>query len=254
MDVSEKRKLRDGFFKRIGQNVDFFKEVLDLASDLCINMKDANGRIMALNRKNCEVCNVADEWDAIGLRSTDLFSPVYANTYMALDNEALQSGVPVRDRVTCWPADRSNCMMISNLYPLKDNRGRIVGTLHAYRLSRDVAHPDAIGYRKMRAAFDYIQAHYAETVKIDQLAQEAGMSISSFKREFKRVFEISPGEYLQTIRLNAVRTMLETTDASLATIAAETGFFDQSHLTRIFKKHRGMSPGQYRLKHAKRAN
>ena len=254
MNLAEKRKLRDRFFKRIGQNIDFFKEVLDLTSDICINMKDASGRIMALNHKNCEVCNIANEWDAIGLRSTDLFSPVYANTYMSLDNEPLQSGRPVRNRVTCWPADRSNCVMISNLYPLKDAKGTVVGTLHAYRLSRDVAHPDARGYRKMRVAFDYIQAHYAEPVKIDKLAQEACMSLSSFKREFKRVFEISPGEYLQTVRLNAVRTLLETTDASLATIAAETGFFDQSHLTRIFKKHRGLSPGQYRLEHAKRAN
>ena len=45
------------------------------------------------------------------------------------------------------------------------------------------------------------------------------------------------------------RKLLETTDMLLSDIAVETGFFDQSHLTRIFKKERGMTPGEYRRNH-----
>ena len=60
------------------------------------------------------------------------------------------------------------------------------------------------------------------------------------------------GRYLTTIRLNAVRKLLETTDKLVSEIAAETGFFDQSHLTKIFKRERGITPGEYRRHH--RAN
>ena len=51
------------------------------------------------------------------------------------------------------------------------------------------------------------------------------------------------------MRVNAVRALLENTDKLLSGIAAETGFFDQSHLTRIFKKERGVTPGLCRRRH-----
>ena len=80
-------------------------DVLRTSRDVCVNIKDAEGRIMALNRRNCEVCNIRREIDAIGKRSDDLFAPVYASTYMALDRAALAAKKPIRGRVTCWPAD-----------------------------------------------------------------------------------------------------------------------------------------------------
>ena len=58
-----------------------------------------------------------------------------------------------------------------------------------------------------------------------------------------------PARYVNLTRVNAARALLENTDKLLSEIAAETGFFDQSHLTRIFKKERGVTPGQYRRRH-----
>ena len=131
MRKANKRRLRDRFFKEIGPNAEIFKAMFDSAPLLCIYMKDAEGRIMALNRRNCDVCNIKDEWDAIGLKSSESFPSPYAEDYMAIDRE-----------------------------------------------------------------------------------------------------------------------VLETTDRLLTDIAVETGFFDQSHLTRVFKKERGMTPGTYRRKHS----
>ena len=52
---------------------------------------------------------------------------------------------------------------------------------------------------------------------------------------------------------SAARRLLETTDTLVADIATETGFFDQSHLTKLFKHERGITPGEYRRRHRSQA-
>lgn len=245
MTKAEKQRLRKNFFRAIGPNAESFKAALELSSDVCMNMKDASGRIMALNRKNCEVCNIRREEDAIGLRSTDLFPPVYAQTYMELDREARESGRPVLEKVTCFPADRSKSVMISNLYPLRNADGRVVGTLHTYKLSRDIR-LDADRYQRLRTAYDYLHEHFAEGIRLETLAAISSRSLSSFKREFKSVFGESPGRHLLATRLNAARTLLETTNRNLSDIAFAVGFYDESQFSRLFKRERGLTPGAYR--------
>ena len=74
-------------------------------------------------------------------------------------------------------------------------------------------------------------------------------SPSNFRRQFTRTLGISPGRYLTAIRLNAARKLLETTEKLVSEIANETGFWDQSHLTKLFKRERGITPGEYRRRH-----
>lgn len=251
MTLQEKKRLRAAFFARIGPNAAAFRGLLEHASELCFYMKDRAGRIMALNRRNCEVCNIRSEWDAIGLTSRDLFPPTLADDYMALDREVLATGRPVLQRVTAHPADYSNRLMISDVHPLRDRRGRIVGTARTYRLTgRDSS--EARNDDALRAVADEIDRRYAESLPLDALARRAGMSKSTFKRTFTRLFEVSPGQYLLRVRLNAARRLLETTDKLISDIALECGFYDQSHFSRLFQRARGLTPGAYRRTHARR--
>lgn len=248
MTLATRKRLRAQFFKALGANGETFKAMFDEAPLLCFYMKDINGRIMALNRRNCDVCNIKDEWDAIGLTSRDIFPLPYATDYMSLDQEVLHTGKPILKRVTQYPADRSMNFMISSVYPLRSTTGEIIGTARAYRLSSDQG-DQTLRYGQMRAVSQFVEQHYAEPLHLDQLVTISGMSKSSFIRTFSDIFNTTPWHYLTTIRLNAVRTLLETTDELLSEIAARTGFFDQSHLTRVFKRERGITPGEYRRRH-----
>ena len=245
MNIRERKRLRDAFFARLGANSAVFTDVLQSVRDVCINIKDADGRIMALNRRNCEVCNIRREIDAVGKRSSDLFAPVYANTYMALDRAALSAKRPIRGRVTCWPADGSQDFMVSDLYPLKDACGRTIGTLHAYRLSRETG-PDARRYGKMRKVVTFVAENCTGDLSLPRLAEIADMSVTVFRREFRNVFGTTPSDYVTTVRLNEARRMLDTTDLPLSEIAVRCGFYDQSHLTHVFRQKRGVTPGEYR--------
>ena len=249
MTPHEKRRLRDRFFRELGPNAKSFKAMFDEAPLLCFYMKDAKGRIMALNRRNCDVCNIKDEWDAIGLTSREIFPSPYADDYMNLDMEVLSTGKPVLKRITQYPADRSMNFMISDVYPLRNARGKIVGTARAYRLSSDNGDNTLRYGQVVRNVSQFVEEHYPEDIRLEQLIALSGMSKNTFIRAFSDVFNMTPWHYLTTIRLNAVRRLLETTGKRLADIATETGFFDQSHLTRVFKKERGMTPGDYRRQH-----
>ena len=58
--------------------------------------------------------------------------------------------------------------------------------------------------------------------------------------------QMSPSDYISTMRINAAKTMLTTTDKRIGDIAAETGFFDHAHLIRTFKSAVGVTPAKYR--------
>ena len=248
MTKSQKRKLRDAFFAQLGPNVESFKEMFDTAPMLCFYMKDVKGRIMALNQRNCDVCNIKDEWDAIGRPSSDIFPDAYAQDYLSLDQEVLRSGQPVVGRLTRYPADRSLTVMISNVYPLFSVSGEIVGTARAYRLATDTE-VNSLRYGQIRQIAAFIDTHYAEDLSLPMLIEMSGLSKNNFIRAFSETFNMTPWHYLTTIRLNAARNLLESTDKLLSIIASETGFYDQSHLAHVFRQERGMTPGEYRRLH-----
>ena len=248
MTKAQKKTLQAKFFAELGNNTATFMAMFDMAPNLAIYMKDLHGRIMAVNRRNCDICNFRNVWDAIGKTSRDIFPGQYADVYMTQDREILKSGRPILNRILPYPADRSSSCLIANVFPLRGRRGQIIGTACAYRLASDTE-LSSLRYDKVRKVSSFVEAHYADELTLNQLINLSGMSKSTFIRVFSETFNMTPWHYITTIRLNAARTLLETSDKLLADIAAETGFFDQSHLTRVFKKERGITPGEYRRHH-----
>ena len=90
----------------------------------------------------------------------------------------------------------------------------------------------------------YLRAHYAEPVSLAQLAEAAGMSAFHLARCFKRQLGVPPHAYLTQLRLQQARRLLEG-GFGLAEAAAAVGFYDQSALSRHFRKVYGVTPGQY---------
>ena len=248
MTTRGKKSLRNAFFKALGPNTASFKAMFDAAPELCLNMKDLHGRFMALNRRNCEVSGIKDEWDVIGLTSADIFPAPYANAYMALDEEVRRTGRPILNRITEFPTDKSRNFMVSNLYPLFDRNGKLVGTAHVYTVTSE-RKAEGHRFRSMRDAADYIMSHLASNLTIAELSRLAHMSPSSFKKAFAATFDMPPGRYILTARINAARRLLETSSKLVSDIASECGFFDQSHFSKAFTRARGVTPGAYRRQH-----
>ena len=97
-----------------------------------------------------------------------------------------------------------------------------------------------------RRICDYIEGHLEEKIRLDGLAALAGLSTDHFARAFQQSVGVPPHAYLLRRRLEHVEHMLRETHAPLSEIALATGFSDQSHLARHFRRWAGVSPRQIR--------
>lgn len=91
---------------------------------------------------------------------------------------------------------------------------------------------------------DYIEANYAEDLSIEQLSRVANLSPFHLIRVFRNHTGLPPHAYLTQVRVRRAKAFLAR-GWSIAPVAFETGFVDQSHLTRHFKRIVGVTPGQY---------
>jgi AraC-like DNA-binding protein len=72
------------------------------------------------------------------------------------------------------------------------------------------------------------------------------LSVSQFDRKFKRLFQMTPQQYILRVRINAAAQTLATEAISVAEIAQQAGFYDQSYFTKQFRKQMGLTPSAYR--------
>jgi AraC-like DNA-binding protein len=89
---------------------------------------------------------------------------------------------------------------------------------------------------------EYIESHLDQKIGLDALASMAGLSTHHFARAFHQSVGTPPHNYLLSRRLERAERMLRETRLPLAEIAAATGFSDQSHLARHFRRRTGMAP------------
>ncbi|WP_121640227.1 helix-turn-helix domain-containing protein [Virgibacillus sp. Bac330] len=94
----------------------------------------------------------------------------------------------------------------------------------------------------------YINQNYRDDLNLNKLAEVGHINKYYLAHTFKKDMGISPIEYLNRVRIKEAKLMLETTDYSIAHIAAFTGFSSQSFFTQAFKRLAKQTPSKYRKK------
>lgn len=91
---------------------------------------------------------------------------------------------------------------------------------------------------------DYLEDNYNQNLCLDDLCRRFGYSKSHLIRAFTKRRGVSPYSYLENVRINHAKKLLEA-GASIIDTSLETGFSHQSHFSNAFKKYMGMAPKQY---------
>ncbi|RUU12782.1 AraC family transcriptional regulator [Mesorhizobium sp. USDA-HM6] len=110
---------------------------------------------------------------------------------------------------------------------------------------RDRASEAGEAARRFRLYGELIAADLSAGFDLAHLAATARVTRFQVIRDFHRAAGMTPGQYLRDRRIRAASALVKT-DMPLAEIAVATGFADQSHLTRVFKTIKGLSPGAWR--------
>jgi LacI family transcriptional regulator len=98
----------------------------------------------------------------------------------------------------------------------------------------------------VRRAVAFIREHLGEKMDLDRVAREAGTSRRSLIRSFHQDLGRNPGQVLRDLRLEMAVHDLKASEKPISAVAADCGFTDQSHLTRVIKEHMGMTPLELR--------
>ncbi len=98
----------------------------------------------------------------------------------------------------------------------------------------------------LRRCMEFIEAHLEGDIRLSELAHEAGLSASHFIRSFRQSTGKTPYQFLLDRRVERAQTLMRDHRTSLTGVALASGFADQHHLARVFRRITGLTPSSYR--------
>lgn len=102
--------------------------------------------------------------------------------------------------------------------------------------------------QSLRKPLEWMRLFYFESTRVEQLARMAGLSAPHFSRLFKATFGTSPIDWLRRERISQSKRRLVESSDSIKQIAEQVGYSDRFFFSKDFKRHTGVTPGQFRLR------
>lgn len=121
---------------------------------------------------------------------------------------------------------------------------QIIGILSRSYTKTEI--PEQMEILSLSEVITHIESNYQHKITIADLTKKAFMSEITLYRMFKKAFNMSPVNYIISVRISAAREMLNNSNLSISEIAWKTGFPDSNYFSRAFKKLTGLSPRLYR--------
>ncbi len=246
-----------------GKRTDFRRflqlaELFDCLDDVVAWVKDRDGRYQWVNRAFrlnhafAGRSNGSAEPEAVVGKTDYEVSPPFLADQFRMDDEYVLGGGRIVDRIELVGEPGGGAVWsVTNKIPLFDEHGRVVATAGLTRrlVGREANVATASGLGPVLA---FLRDHFAEPIANAQLARIAHLSVRAFERRFQEEFHTTPQKYLRRLRCRLAARALATTRRSLADIAADCGFADQSHFTREFRRQFGRTPRDYRAHYSRR--
>lgn len=220
--------------------------LFDCLADLVFFIKNRRREYVIVNQTLVERCGLSQKSDLIGRRADELFPEPFGPSYREQDDAVLRSGNPIHAQLELhfYPAGgRGWCL--TNKLPLRDRANEVAGLIGISKDLQSVSERSE-DYSQVAEAVQHIHAHFDESLKVRDLAEQAGLSVYQFEQRIRRIFQITPGQLIQKVRMEAAVKQLREGNDPITTVALDCGYSDQSAFTRQFRKTTGLSPMQCR--------
>lgn len=220
--------------------------LFDCLPDLVFFIKNCSCQYVVVNQTLVERCGRKKKDELIGCRANELFPAPLGESYLAQDESVLRSGTAVLNQLELHfhiTGGRGWCL--TNKLPLRNKQNQVVGLVG---ISKDIQAGSERGedYSAVAKVVQFIQKNPGESLRVPELANQAGLSTYQFEQRIRKLFQLTAGQLIQKTRMEvAVRRLRETNDP-IATISLDCGYSDQSAFTRQFRQTVGLSPSEYR--------
>lgn len=220
--------------------------LFDLAPDVAFFVKDLHGRYVAVNQSLVSRHGLRDARSALGKRPVDICPGDFGRIPTEQDQHVLRTGKPLVEHLELqWYRPREPVWCLTTKLPLRDDRGRLTGIIGFSRDVRTPVRTDDIPLAFAEAIVRFERAP-SERCSPATLAARAGLSTAQFAKLTRRVFGLTPSQFIVKTRITAASLLLRDTDRSVAEIAHSCGYHDQSSFTRAFRTVTGLTPLEYR--------
>lgn len=132
-----------------------------------------------------------------------------------------------------------------NLLELKFNE-MILAMLSNKKNKSLLSYLAALSDNKRQSLHEIMESNYTFHLSLAQYAKLAHMSLPTFKRTFKNLFQINPGKWILNKRIEHSKALLRSSQMSVSDIAYDSGFENPAHFSRVFKEKTGSSPVAFR--------
>lgn len=223
--------------------------LLTLADDLTGTMfcvKDAEGRYVLVNDAFVRRTNERSRRRVVGRTATQLFDPMLAARYDEQDRAVLTEGRELRRELELIrrPGGTPGWYLTSKA-PVRAEDGTMLGLVSISQALRGQdADPPTVASLTRVAAL--VRDRIDSPPTVAELAEAAGCSAATLDRRLRRVFALSPQQYVLRARVDHAAALLGGTDLPVAEVARASGFYDQASFTRTFGRLTGETPAQFR--------
>ncbi|PQO38008.1 AraC family transcriptional regulator [Blastopirellula marina] len=222
------------------------EELFARLDEVSICIKDLEGHYLSVNNAFLRSVPKLRREDVIGKNAFDLYPHALAVGYQQQDQQLLTKGQNLHDQLEMITnPDGTLGWYITSKVLAKNVDGMVIAIVG---MSRDLHAPTekAKRYSKVAVALKKIQNEYAKPLRVQQLAEESGLSVSQFERIMRSMIQITPSQYLIRQRVEAAAVLLRDSDKNIAAVAMDCGFSDQPSFCKQFKRVTGLSPLKYR--------
>jgi PAS domain S-box-containing protein len=238
-------QLRTEFFAQLTDPL-VGEALFDHLPDLVFFVKNRRSEYVVVNQTLVERCGRKTKNELVGRRADELFPAPLGESYRAQDEAVLRSGKPILNQLELhFYATGGRGWCLTNKLPLRDARQNVIGVVG---ISKDLQSANERGedYSAVAKVVQHIQNNFADTLRVADLAERAGLSGYQFEQRIRRIFQLTVGQLIQKTRMEAAVQRLRETNDPIATIALDCGYSDQSAFTRQFRQTIGVSPSEYR--------
>ena len=209
--------------------------------------KDLDGTYVEVNSAFVRRTGRKSKREVIGTTAADHFTAELAQRYREQDERVFDTSEPLRDQLELIKrASGQLGWYLTTKRPVVDPAsGALVGLVS---VSRDLDAPsdENVALERLQDVVHYVRDNLAGTIRNDDLASAAQCSKSQLDRRMRKVFGVSPTQYILRVRVETAAAMLRDTDQPISAIATRCGFYDQPDFTRRFARLTNATPAQFR--------